>query len=387
MSGVKMAYLAACVFSLALASLNVVPISNVMLWRISVVTTEFGHCLFIGAFMLALAGMRGPLSCQIGAGTAVLAALLLISPVVQAVGLARRLPQQMERDFGPLSVAEREWLPQPFSFRTLCFGRKTVACAVQTFPYVEHDGQALQLDFYRAASGRPVPCVLLVHGGGWNTGSRREGVEFDHFLAARGYAVASIDYRLAPASTWPAPRDDVFAALGWLKAHAAELGIDPTRFVIMGRSAGGQIAEAAAYEANDPAIRGCIAFYAPADMHLAFRYAYPTDILDSYHLLIHYLGGTPETVPEKYDSASGILQVKAGITPPTLLLHGKRDSLVWHLQSERLAARLGDAGIAHTLIELPWATHAFDYDRRTPGGQIGAYAVCYFLAAVTTRPP
>ena len=62
-----------------------------------------------------------------------------------------------------------------------------------------------------------------------------------------GYAVASIDYRLAPEFKWPAQRDDLLAAIRFLRAHAAALGIDEDRLVLLGRSAGGQIATAAAY--------------------------------------------------------------------------------------------------------------------------------------------
>jgi acetyl esterase/lipase len=191
-----------------------------------------------------------------------------------------------------------------------------------------------------------------------------------------------VDYRLAPRSHWPAQRDDVGAALNYLKGHARELGIDPARFVLFGRSAGGQIATAYAYTAADPAIRGVISFYGPQDLRFAWAYARPDDVLNSFLLLKQYLGGPPETEGPAYDSASAYFHVGAQ-TPPTLLMHGDLDTLVWRRQSERLDARLAAAGVPHLFVSLPWATHAFDYNLDGPGGQLATEALSSFLGAVT----
>lgn len=81
-------------------------------------------------------------------------------------------------------------------------------------------------------------------------------------------------------------------------------------------------------------------------------------------------------------SASGYLLVNKGC-PPTLLIHGGLDTLIWHRQSARLDARLGEFGGPHYFLSLPWATHAFDFNLNGPGGQLTAYAIEYFLATVT----
>jgi len=125
-----------------------------------------------------------------------------------------------------------------------------------------------------------------------------------------------------------------------------------------------------------------MAFYSPADMHYAYEFARADDILNSLQLLRQYLGGTPAEVHPNYDSASGILLADRG-SPPTLLIHGTRDELVWFRQSQRLAARLQILGVPHCFVQLPWATHAFDYNFNGPGGQISTYAVERFLEAVT----
>jgi acetyl esterase/lipase len=93
-------------------------------------------------------------------------------------------------------------------------------------------------------------------------GTRRE---LNDWLARQGYAVASIDYRLCPEHKWPAQREDLLEAIEFLRAHATALGIDQAQFVLLGRSAGGQIATATAYWQHDPTIRGVVALYPPTD--------------------------------------------------------------------------------------------------------------------------
>ena len=154
----------------------------------------------------------------------------------------------------------------------------------------------------------------------------------------------------------------------YLQGHASDLGIDGKKIVLMGRSSGGQIAEAVAYGKRDAAIRGVIGFYTPADMNYAIKYAKPNDILNSDKLLRQYLGGGPEEAQKNYDSASGIDFVKEE-SPPTLLLHGAQDELVWVQQSRRLNKQLEKVGAKHFYIELPWATHGFDSNFNGPGGQ------------------
>ena len=202
-------------------------------------------------------------------------------------------------------------------------------------------------------------------------------------LVARGYAVAAVSYRLAPHWIWPAQRDDVLAAITWLKAHATSLGIDPARLVLLGRSAGGQIATAVGYGADDPAIRGIIALYAPHDMIFTWSVSREDDALNSVKLMRQYFGGAPSDGRQAlYESASGQSLAHAG-SPPTLLMHGRPDTLSWYRHSERLAARLQELGVPHFYLELPWATHGFDYNPDGPGGQLADYAITQFLADVT----
>jgi len=347
-------------------------------WKLAVLAGEFGHGLAILAIALGVMAWttRGSQDVFAGAivGVTALAAVLLLKPTFQAWRVGRGLPEKLQRQFGHVA------LDRPAFSVAAFFGPAPKAVPVETFAYAAD----LALDFYHPvrSDARPGPCVIVVHGGGWNGGVRGEIAPLNHWLARRGYAVAAITYRLAPKFTWPAQRDDILEAIAFLKAHAAALGIDATRLVLLGRSAGGNLAEATAYAAPDPAIRGVVALYAPADVNFAYACGREDDVLKSPALLRQFLGGPPESARAAYEGASGYLHV-GEFTPPTLLIHGELDTLVWHRQSERLDQKLAAAGIAHAFVSLPWATHGMEYNLSGPGGQLTTFAVEWFLGAVT----
>ena len=238
----------------------------------------------------------------------------------------------------------------------------------------------LKLDLYRARDvNAPEPIVLLVHGGSWNGGSKAQLPAFNRCLAREHYAVASMDYRHAPEFPFPAAVEDVFQAINYLKANAVALHLDPSRIILIGRSAGGQVALSAAYAGRDPAIRGVAAFYAPADLARGYEKPSRRWVLDSRKVLENYLGGTLAQKRETYAAASPITFVNAA-TPPTLLIHGNLDPMVWPEQSERLAARLKENGRPYFHLYLPWATHGCDANLSGPSGQLSLYTIDRFLA-------
>jgi acetyl esterase/lipase len=347
-------------------------------WTLAVFAGEFGHwlallVLVIGGVAWGTRGGHGTLA-GVTAVVSAVAMLMLLKPTMQALTVGRSLPGQLEQTFGPQNIGRPAFSVGAF------FQSDPKPVRVETIAY----SGDLMLDFYHPVrpDNRPAPCVLVVHGGGWDNGKRDEIAPFNHWLARHGYAVAAITYRLAPKFTWPAQRDDILAAVAFLKTQAAALGIDATRLVLLGRSAGGNLAEATAYSATDPAIRGVVALYAPADMIFAYAWARDDDVLKSPQLLRQFLGGTPETAPVAYSGASAYLHVNK-TTPPTLLVHGELDTLVWNQQSVRLDKKLTEAGVPHTFVSLPWATHAIEYNLSGPGGQLTTFAVEWFLAAVT----
>lgn len=366
---------------LGCSCLAIFPAPNTFLWILAIGATEYGHWFVFVPMLLMFVGRRTAQARGISV-LSLLACVLFLSPLLRAISVRDGVCRETCRIF-PVADAgvvgkQGPWL----RMYDLWFGKNERPVVPENIPFAEHEGVPLSLRFYRAIAQGTAPCVVVLHTGGWTGGSTDEFQEFNSHFARRGYAVAVVEYRLAPHWKWPAQRDDVFDAMQRLRERAGELGVDPTRFVLLGRSAGGQIAEAVAYGNGAPQIRGVIAFYAPADMHFAFEYARADDLLNSLKLLRDYLGGDPAERPENYNTASGIGLVHSA-SPPTLLLHGLRDELVWSRQSERLAAKLTEVGVPSHLLAFEWATHAFDFNPHGPGGQLSTRAIERFLDSVT----
>ncbi|RYZ94441.1 MAG: alpha/beta hydrolase, partial [Sphingobacteriaceae bacterium] len=206
--------------------------------------------------------------------------------------------------------------------------------------------------------------------------------ELNTHLAKAGYNVAAINYRLAPQYQSPAPVQDVDAAINYLRGNADKLHIDTNNFILLGRSAGGQIALLAAYTLHQPGIKGVVDFYGPAD--IVWGYSVPSNplIMDSRGVMHKYLGGSYQKVPQNYSASSPVEFVNSK-TVPTLIIHGKNDVLVAYEHSRRLDEKLKQNGIKHYWLKLPWATHGFDYNINGPGGQLSTYAVETFLNTIT----
>ena len=369
-------------FALALAALGLFTVFKAPAWsswKLALLAGEFGHWLAIVAVLIGIAAgwLAGetPATARVTLAVALGAALLLANPAWQAWRQAPDVAARLAAQFGGARPAA-----PPFALSTLFFGPTLAPVAVEALTAPN----ALPLDFYRAVgrSGTPAPCVVMVHGGGWDSGDRSQLPGLNHWLARRGYAVAAISYRLAPRFQWPAPQDDLLTAIAWLKERAGALGIDAKRLVVLGRSAGGQIALATAYTAGDPAIRGVIGLYAPSDLIFGYVNTVEDDMLKSPALMRQFLGGTPDSARANYESASPLFHVTSR-TAPTLLIHGVNDALVWYRHSVRLDALLAEQGVPRVYVSLPWATHAIEYNLNGPGGQLTTYAIEAFLAGVT----
>lgn len=368
---------------LVIALFVFVPAPVMFLWQVKLVAIEYGHWMVLGPLVVICLGRRRSVVDSVSVGMAVFAAILFLSSGIHATMYASQASGKMNSVFPAPGGTKKG---TPFSLFKMWFGSKPQAVEVQTFDFTEHEGKPLRLDFYRAPGRAEAPCVVTLHGGGWENGDRKEFATMNHHLARIGYHVAAVEYRLAPKWTWPSQREDVSAALSYLKSHASELGIDPQRFVLFGRSAGGQLAECLAAMGGNPEVVGCIGFSAPADMKFAYGYADTKDILNSKKLLEQYLGGTLTEVPQRYDEASAPLLANPR-SAPTLLIHGNRDELVWVKQSQRYADVLSKHQVKNVFLRLPWATHAFDHNFNGPSGQIAAWAVERFLASVTAPKP
>jgi acetyl esterase/lipase len=334
------------------------------------------------AAALWLGRRRGRWLTGITVALCAVAVTLFCKPAVQAWRLGRTLETTLDAAFGVPPVPRP---CRPFSLTALVFPRNPAPVTIETLQYAN----GLALDFYRAAGaagGSRRPCVVVIHGGSWVWGNRLDGGTkrwLNDWLARLGYAVASIDYRLSPRFKWPAQRDDLLAAIRFLRDQAAALGIDQDRLVLLGRSAGGQMATATAYGEVIPGVCGIVDIYGPTDFDRTWEVATRPRSLDHRYNLEIFLGGSPVDARAAYQSASSVTLVTPG-APPTLILHSELDINVFPEQAQMLDRKLAAAGVPHALVSLPWTGHAFDlvhFD--TPGAQIGRYATVRFLASVT----
>lgn len=310
-------------------------------WELSIGLAEWGHWLALLALLLIPL-----LRCFRAKAWLALACGLLALPVLGA--------WRSDEGFSWLRLA-RGWAP----------GR-----APETFSVP--GGQAL--DLYRPTTSGAHPLVLVVHGGSWARGSRKDFAALNHLLVERGMVVASLDYRLAPQHRFPEANLDLDAAHDWLLSRASELGIDPRRTLWLGRSAGAHLALLQAYQRRPS--RAVVAFYPPTDLLWSYQHPSNPRVLDSCAAIRDFLGGPPEQLPLAYTQSSPLLE---GRPVPTLMLHGLKDDLVFPEQSRRLARRLQGEGVAFELLEIPWANHGCDINLAGPSGQLTTLAVLRFL--------
>ncbi len=387
--GKLIAGLAVAAGMLAAAHYTVWPARTYRTWWVALVATELGLVWVLLALGLAGWAARSAWSGAGGAGTRGLAVAITLTAGPAAVFFARpvwsawRLSAQAERELAA-TFGAGEGRPL-FSWGRLW----RWPSAAERGPVESHDAAGRALDFYRPhgapATGGAAPCVVLVHGGGWNSGDRTELAAFNHWLAARGVAVATFDYRLAPTHPWPAQREDVRAVVAWVRANAARLGVDAERLTLVGRSAGAQIATATAYGEALPGVRAVVALYGVHNLEFVWSIRSKTDALNSDKLMNEYLGGPPDgTRAEAYRLGSAELLAHAGV-PPTLIVHGALDQLVWFRHSEKLTAALERAGAPHVFVRLPWATHAAEANLHGPSGQLITEAVWRVATARGTK--
>jgi acetyl esterase/lipase len=383
--------LSAAVGLLLLGALVVFPAPTYRAWLLSLPLAEFGHLLAGVSLLLLWPGWHRTRQGMAGAACGVIAAACFLTPLVRGLPVAQALPRQLDAAFGGGGRARAESdapaRVRPIDPVTLFTGVVSPEVGVTRVQYAQRGSQTLSLDLYlreRPADAPPAPIIVIVHGGGWHSGSPAELPALNAYLAARGYLVAVPEYRLAPASPFPDAVEDVRTAIALLRGRARQWNADADGLVVIGRSAGAQIALAVAYSAGVGAMRGAVSLYGPADLTFAWEHPGNPRVYDGIGTIERYLGGPPASLADRYRQASPYEMVQ-DTTPPTLLVHGRKDEIVWVEQSRRLATRLAAASRPALLVELPWATHGCDFTLAGPCGQIVTYAIERFVAAVTAQ--
>ena len=369
---------------LSLGLVGVLPAADDVVWQLGVLVTESGHWAAVLCLPLFAPGWRRTRLGLSAVAMGLLGTLLLLTPLAGALALSRELPGELQARFGRLGSTSRltDPRPAPLVVRHLFTGVSSGPVQVEEHVFASPGGEDLRLDLYRPDGNHPpLPGVLVIHGGSWQSGGRQDFSALNRYLASRGYLVAALSYRLAPRFPFPAARDDVAAAITFLVDHAASLELNADRLALVGRSAGGQLALITAYTLRNPAIRGVVSYYGPVALRWGYANPAKRSIIDSSAMLDAYLGGPPDTHGSQYDAASPLMHV-GHATPPTLLINGLRDELVSPFHGEFLSDRLLRARVPHLYLRLPWAVHGCDYIFSGPCGQMTTYAVERFLDAV-----
>lgn len=352
------------------------------LWKPAVGSTEFGHILALLALLPLLGGMRGLLG-KTTVLLTVLNVLLLVSPLIRGVIYAQDVATRVEAAFGAQTPSTRPGAPSraaSLSMASLVSIPSPEVTAVQ-HKYKAADGSELIFDLYQMAPvEKPQPLIIQIHGGSWRSGDQTQLPPINRYLAARGFTVAAITYRLAPTHPYPAAYKDVLAAIEHFRDNDDKYKIDDDKIVLMGRSAGGHLALLAGYR-EPKHIKGIIAFYPPTDLEWSWNHPSNPLVLNSPETLGGFMGGTFEEKSELYREASPIHYVEKD-SPPTVLIHGGRDELVSPKQSRRLAKVLEEKGVSHFHLDLPWATHGCEANLAGPSGQLSLYVIERFLAKV-----
>jgi acetyl esterase/lipase len=232
--------------------------------------------------------------------------------------------------------------------------------------------QTLDLVRPRDAKGaRPLPVVVIIHGGAFRAGDKSMGLREAAELARGGdYAAATINYRLSGEATWPAQIHDCKAAVRWVRANAAKYGLDPDRIGVMGASAGGHLAamlgagggvaalegDVGPHAGTDSRVRCVVDQFGPSDLPAMADYPSRIDHNAPDSPESELIGGALPEHKERARAASPITYVSRD-DPPFLILHGTEDPLVPLNQSERLAGALRAAGVPCTFVKVVGAGH------------------------------
>jgi acetyl esterase/lipase len=217
------------------------------------------------------------------------------------------------------------------------------------------------------------PAAVYVHGGSWVSGDYDTGGfiinSIGPALAARGFVVVSLDYRLGPHGRWPDQIVDVKCAIRYLRANAGRFHIDPKEIGAWGQSAGGHLVallgtagpkagwDVGAYRNESSRVQAVVDMAGPSDLLTMGDQGDAVLVAESF---ISLLGAVPTSqLGADLRKASPTTYVAHG-DPPFLILDSNNDEIVYPEQSNELAWYLDLAGVPHELVSVFDGGHAFD---------------------------
>jgi acetyl esterase/lipase len=235
-------------------------------------------------------------------------------------------------------------------------------------PFARVGDVDLKLDLHLPDGAPKPPLIVYVHGGAWRAGSR-EDVPIAGLLE-RGFAIASVDYRLSTQARFPAQIHDIKAAIRFLRAKADELRLNTTRIAIIGSSAGGHLAalvgvtngvrelegDTGGHAEQSSAVQAIVSFFGASNLESILAQSTEHGLKVRVPALQLLLGGQPREKPTLARLASPVAHLDAK-DPPLLLIHGDADPQMPPEQSQEFIRAAEAAKVPVQFVNVPGGKH------------------------------
>jgi acetyl esterase/lipase len=261
--------------------------------------------------------------------------------------------------------------------------------------YVPGGSSQQIMDVYIPEGDGPFPGVVVIHGGGWTSGDTTNLAEESKLLAEEGFVAFAVDYRKAPAFTFPAQVEDMEATVRFIREHAEEFKVNPRHLGALGGSAGGQLAALLGVEGEGPTDEGSrvnvvVSWSGPMDFTEppAARAASGQDRGVGRGPVRRYIGCTPLICPQTYVEASPVTHVDP-TDAPMFLANGTAESVALS-QAQSMFDALQEADVPAELVAIQGRFHSVAYESKKPAsldGQTVFGASIAWLDEYIDRPP
>ncbi|MBS1705778.1 MAG: alpha/beta hydrolase [Armatimonadetes bacterium] len=251
-------------------------------------------------------------------------------------------------------------------------------CAVHLAPTIKEEldvtynkvaGKELKMDIFQPEA-KPVamrPAIIVIHGGAWMAGDRKDMHALAREFAKKGFFAASVQYRLAPMFKYPTMIDDVQTAVRFLRANAGKYSLDKNRFAATGASAGGHLSlllgftdtrdpKPTAFPKESSKVQVVLNIFGPTDM----RRDFPSSLDPLYFAL---LGKKRSEAAREIELASPLYYVNSSVAP-VFTIHGESDPLVPVIQAKILDEALAKVKVDHKTVLIPNMGHALPIERK-----------------------
>jgi len=233
--------------------------------------------------------------------------------------------------------------------------------------YATVNGKPIALDLYLPANVQTPPLVIYLHGGAWKNGDRSQ---YPAFLVARGFAVASLDFRSTNVAPFPANVHDIKAGIRFLRAKAATYGYRTDRIALIGASSGAHLANEVGvtggnadlegklgdYLTQSSRVQAIVSYFGASNLTTILAQSTPYGVSVREPALVQLLGARPDKAPELARLASPVFHVDRG-DPPLLLLHGDQDAQMPINQSHELDGAYRKLGLDVDFMVLHGVGH------------------------------